>query len=80
MLQTILLPLLIFLPVFVIAFWQVGSVQRFFQPIICPKCQRSFPVPTRLMPAEEAQRLVGEHGYRCPHCHRECDCRGQRIG
>lgn len=79
MLQMLLLPLLICLPFLVIAFWQVGSLVRFFQPIVCPSCQQSFPVPTRLMPTEEAQKLIGTHGYRCPHCHSECDYRGQLI-
>jgi hypothetical protein len=75
MLETIFWPLVIFFPVLV-GFWQWNNIAKFFRPITCPQCQHTFPVPTRSMPPEEAQQLVGKYGYRCPKCPCESDYRG----
>ena len=75
MLEAIFFPLAIFAMMMALM-WQIGGVARFFQPIRCPRCKTSFPVPTRSMPRDEAAKLIGKYGYRCPKCLCESDYRG----
>ncbi len=53
-----------------------GVLWRHFKPIVCPECKHVFPVPTKRMPATQAQQLIGKYGYRCPKCQCESDYRG----
>jgi|GEM_PF-3793547 len=78
MLETLFWPVAISSLAFIFL-WQFESVARFFKPIVCPKCKHVFPVPTRSMPKEEVEKLVGKYGYRCPQCACESDHRGIEL-